>query len=297
MPSFKIFMSGENIEFYAYERQTGERRDENEGYDLENALERLQGIERKTDDRKVERRKQTLRTNAMDMKRMARQYMKTDVFFLTLTFGENEQDIDKADRKVKYFFKKFREEYGETVFLGVREKQIRGALHYHFLLTNKVLANYYRANIPHPKKRGNKLIYHDLHKEFHEFLHKQFWKNGWVTNVLLNDEVDDCSAYLAKYMFKTDTAAMAWQENRRLILRSEGIKKIEALDATQYPDLFRSLVDQFEMFQKIADEDKFDETKRKRVFKNSYVSEFNGQVDYLDVNLNRLNKCNQIVHN
>lgn len=288
MPNYKVFKSGENYEIYIYEKMPIDNTIEREGYDLEGFKERLGDIERKTEDRKIERRKQTLRTNAMDMKRMAREYMRgDDVFFTTLTFAHNEQDIDKADRAVKYFFKKLREHYGETVFIGVREKQMRGALHYHFLIKNKAMADYFRLNIPEPKKRGKHLVYHDLHKEFHEWLHKKFWKHGWVTHVLLKSEVDDCSAYLAKYMFKTDAESMKWQENRRLILRSAGIKKIEALDPTQHHELIRSIIDQLETFQVIAEKDKNDETKRKRVFTNAYKSEFNGSVQYLDVNLNR----------
>ena len=297
---YKIYRSGENYEIYSYERG---------GFNAEDCLgdysgiyERLENEKKKEDellpwetleqvDRTEERRKQTLRDNAMALKRMAREYFSGEVFFVTLTFEDNVRDIDKADRKLKYFIKKLREEYGEVSWIGVRELQKkRNVIHYHLLLKNETILNYFNYNkIKPPIKKGKYYVGCEKQKEYERFIQSKFWKYGFVKWMKINF-VDDTGAYLCKYMSKGDIEEMKWLENRRLILKSADIKKITALDYNQNRDLYDLLIKNIKVIESIAKDDIKDKVKGKRVFTNGYNSEFAGKVLYYDIHLKRMEK-------
>ncbi|MFC5528125.1 rolling circle replication-associated protein [Cohnella yongneupensis] len=51
--------------------------------------------------------------------------------FVTLTFAENEDDLKAADREFRKFMKRLLRKYPDFKYVGVREFQQRGAIHYH----------------------------------------------------------------------------------------------------------------------------------------------------------------------
>lgn len=286
MSAYKIYRSGDNIEIYSYQYMDNP---ENvmEGVN-EGVLERLIE-ERKQEDRKDERRAQTLRDNANNLKRMAREYFKGNVFFVTLTYKSLMRDIDKSDRKLKYFLKKLKDDYGHISYVGVRELQKkRDVIHYHLLIKNPELSRL-TEDIPEPKRQGKFNIKSWKQKEFEQFIHEKYWKHGWVDWTKV-DFVDDLGAYLAKYMTKGDLKDMAWLENRRLILRSKDIKKIEPLDWKKDSTLIKEIMENLDVYKSIAQQEIIDNTERKSVFTNGYHSKFAGEVLYYDIHINRLKK-------
>ncbi|MDD4111120.1 MAG: hypothetical protein PHS54_06235 [Clostridia bacterium] len=53
--------------------------------------------------------------------------------FITLTFADNIQDFNYANKCLDIFQKRFRRLFPSVMYLGVPEFQKRGAIHYHFL--------------------------------------------------------------------------------------------------------------------------------------------------------------------
>jgi hypothetical protein len=60
---------------------------------------------------------------------------KQQFLFLTLTFAENEKDLDYAYLKLKIFLKQIRK-FQDIKYLGVFEYQKRGAIHFHIFIFN-----------------------------------------------------------------------------------------------------------------------------------------------------------------
>lgn len=289
MTSYKIYRAGNHIEIYEYESTNIPDNVEFEGYDLEKvSLDR--------GDRKEERRKQTLRDNANKLRRMARAYFADcDVYFVTLTFADLMTDIDKADRRVKYFFKKLRNAYGDISYLGVRELQKRGAIHYHFLVKdNTGYLNKELKDLPYPQRVGNRTIKSDKQKEWEVFVHDKFWRYGFVDWTRVSF-VDDFGAYLIKYMTKGDVKNQEWQEFRRLVLRSKDIKTIEPVDARleENREFCLSIIQNIDFYTSVAQNEIKDNCKRRAVFTSGYESKYTGKVTYFDINLERLSKIEE----
>lgn len=236
-------------------------------------------------DLKDKRRLQTLRDNGNQMKRMVREYFTDTSFMLTLTYSDDfacdPEQIDKSDRRTKTLWKKIKDAGFTPKYIGVRELQKkRNVIHYHYIVDCPKLYEkyeYYSGELIGKKKNEG-------HKAFEQWFHKEFWRYGWVD--LRNiDGIDDTGAYLAKYLTKGDLKNMTWLENRRLILRSVGIKKIEPL--TEGSKL-ENLIKQLDTIKSIAYENIYNQVERKQVFFNSYESKYVGKVSYYEIHYNRL---------
>jgi len=66
--------------------------------------------------------------------------------FITLTFADNIQDFNHANKCLDIFLKRFRRRFPSVMYLGVPEFQKRGAIHYHFLLTEYVSKEWVRRH-------------------------------------------------------------------------------------------------------------------------------------------------------
>lgn len=289
MAFYKIYKSGENYEVYEYERNPIIETEFGTGYNLENATERVSDDveDYAKEDRTDERRAQTLRENAMALKRMAREYFRDRAYFITLTYSDrwacDSTQIDKSDRRTKSLWKKLRE-FGEISYVGVRELQKkRNVIHYHYIVSSAyldTLYDAYEAEIKNNKKN-------QAHKDFENMFEGMFWKYGFV-DIRPIDEIDDTGAYLAKYMSKAKLKEMEWLEKRRLILRSDNIKKIEPLCSDNDSEEIKNIIAEMNLYKSIAEEDIQNKQKRKRVFTNGYYSDFNGLVMYYEIHKNRL---------
>lgn len=130
--------------------------------------------------------------------------------FLTLTFAENIQDLDKANNEFKKFIKRFNYYYKiKLKYSVVIEFQKRGAIHYHAILYNLV----------------QKIKPKDV---------ERLWKNGFV-KINKIDNVDNVGAYICKYMTKTNDDRL---RSRKMYFCSKGLEKPKII---REPDLIKIL--------------------------------------------------------
>lgn len=206
-------------------------------------------------DRAAERRKQTLRDARNKCRRLALANFGNDSYFLTLTYAENMQDIEKADRDFRNFVKKLRYRHGKSFsYLAVREWQKRGAIHFHMLVD---------IGFSFVDEEDRKKQSRDLAEE---------WGNGfcdirdmWKTED--GKDIDNVGAYLIKYMTK--------HENEELL---RGKK-------SYLPS--RNLVQPIVVNDGEAEEIVAAFSQKKEVFTNSYESEYCGTITYREYNLLR----------
>jgi hypothetical protein len=117
--------------------------------------------------------------------------------FITLTYAENMENRDKASYDLKQFTKRFKRHYGYNLpYIGLLEKQKRGALHFHLVVFLEQFIPYETLN--------------------------NLWKHGYTDIKKVAN--GDIGRYIAKYLTKghlqgiTDTA-------EKILYRSKGLKK------------------------------------------------------------------------
>ena len=106
--------------------------------------------------------------------------------FITLTIAENLTDINKANRRFRYFIDKIQRIYKDFKYICIPEFQKRGAVHYH-LLTN--------INID-----DERFIYKQVDKE--KFKHIKYWNDGFTKVDNLEKDIKKIIGYISKYMTK-----------------------------------------------------------------------------------------------
>lgn len=133
--------------------------------------------------------------------------------FLTLTFAENETDIQKCNAYFKNFIKrlKYKTDKKDLKYIAVVEFQKRGAVHYHVLL-----------NLP----------YYPIEQI------SRIWGAGFC-KINKISHVDNIGAYMVKYMTKNITDSRL--QGQKSYLCSRGLKRPEVLtgiDASKFLDLY-----------------------------------------------------------
>lgn len=89
-------------------------------------------------------RKRILKKARSKIRRLVKYYKFNS--FVTLTFAENITDVKLADAEFRKFMKRVRRRFPEFKYVGVREFQDRGAIHYH-LAVNMYLKQSELANL------------------------------------------------------------------------------------------------------------------------------------------------------
>lgn len=145
---------------------------------LEDFKERLKTEEGK--ETVSDRRIRTLHRSKKQVLRYANANSSTLNKFLTLTFRDNVQDVDTANREFDKFIRRLnrylrKEDRGPLRYICVVEFQQRGAVHYHLL-----------CNLAFMRKK--KL--------------EDIWGQGFV-DIKRIDRVDNIGAYMTKYMSKS----------------------------------------------------------------------------------------------
>lgn len=133
--------------------------------------------------------------------------------FITLTFQENIQDIDMANKRLKYFVDKVRRVYKDFKYICIPEFQKRGAVHYH-LLTNI-------------KDNDQRLIY--CQEDNHKFKHIKYWNEGFTKVDSLEKDIKKIIGYISKYMTK-DADNRLYNRHRYLCSRNLIKPKISYLN-------------------------------------------------------------------
>ena len=212
------------------------------------------------ENRKAERRSQTIRDARNRCRRLALMNFSEKDTFMTLTFAENIQDITYADNEFKKFMKRFNYKYKrKSKFLAVREFQKRGAIHYHILLDWQLPAALKKEEL------------RSLERE----LGTNIWGHGFVNLRSLRGQkkqdnpVDNVGAYLVKYMTKNLYESKF--NHTKLYLCSRNLKRPaifvqeDALNILQNNNLLKMIP----------------------IFTNKYYSEYIGKVVYSEYNTMR----------
>lgn len=172
--------------------------------------------------------------------------------FLTLTFGENMQDIDFANNELKKFFKRFRWKYGaEIPYLGVIEFQKRGAIHYHFLVGADMGSEFY-AEVTEWKE---------------SLVLSKMWGHGFAYVEQIYDN-DNLGAYLIKYLMK-DLGDDRLSGHKHYLI-SKGLEKPEVKKTKEETDV---VLDSLSGYYP--------------TYTSTYQNVFCGNVKYLEYNLKR----------
>lgn len=260
MANFKVIASGNVIEVYEYEKDPmmpdkikndDEKHNKYEQMVLEN--DKADWIHEKTD-RTEERRKQTLREARNLTRRLALMNFGAGDTFLTLTYAENMQDMDKADDDFKKFMKRLRYRTKSKIkYLAVREFQKRGAIHFH------VICNW---RVDREDEEGI--------KELERWVGEIVWGHGFVDIKVMDAGVDNIGAYLIKYM--TKDVSIERFKGKNVYLCSKGLDRPLEYRGEQAEAILQA----------------YGLKDKKEVFTNSYISEYLGTIQYKEYNLTRL---------
>ncbi|HEF5066899.1 TPA: Rep protein [Bacillus cereus] len=175
--------------------------------------------------------------------------------FLTLTFKENMQDLEEANKMFKAFMRKMKKERPDLKYIAVIEFQDgdrredgqgRGAIHYHLLCNLKYM-------------RVEKI--------------RKYWRDVvGEGNIDLQpiDHVDNVGAYIIEYMTKEDADPRL--QGKKMYQTSQKLDKPKELIGAQAQYLYEKML----------------EEKRKKVYSSSYENkQTTNQVFYEEYNLKR----------
>lgn len=163
--------------------------------------------------------------------------------FITLTIQENLTDIDKANKKLRYFIDKVQRVYKDFKYICIPEFQKRGAVHYH-LLTNISI-------------NDEKLIYKQPGKE--KFKHIKYWNEGYNKVDSLEKDIKKIVGYISKYMTKDIDNRLY---NHRRYFYSRNLKK----PSISYLNL--SEIKHLEYYNKIVN-------NKSLIYSNTYINPYN----------------------
>lgn len=247
----KVIVSGDVLEVYSYERPPKNNFEVTDGYE-----ERFNDIEDGLDlrgDRKDERRLQTVRDARNLTRRLALMNFNSKDKFITLTYAENMTCLNRADDDFKKFIMRLKYQYGikELKYLAVRERQKRGAVHFHLLCNWDV-----------------ELIDEKQIRNLERHIGEKVWKFGFV-DIKPIGHVDNVGAYLIKYM--TKNLSIELYKGKKLYLCSRGLER-----PVEYSGLEAEALIKF-----------YELDNKKEVFTNCYESEYLGKITYFEYNKNR----------
>jgi len=188
----KIIQSGDILEIYEYEHGylKGFKMPDNE---IKGSIDNISPKD------KEDSRERALSRAKKDLRRLINsnvgQYGREfTAKFLTLTFGENITDIDRANYEFTKFIKRlnyylFRTKKANLKYTTVIEFQKRGAIHYHTIIYNM------------PYVKANDIA--------------NVWENGFI-KINKIDEVDNVGAYVGEYLGQAEKGQGHDPEDDRL---------------------------------------------------------------------------------
>ncbi|HEY4544144.1 MAG TPA: hypothetical protein VIG40_05820 [Tissierellaceae bacterium] len=276
---YKVYQSGNVIEVYEYDemRFKGFQRSKTSG-EL-NATIRVvdketgEIITRKMTEEELEKHieKKSLRSRAKsnirarnNIRRMALSNFANKSTFLTLTFQENIQDLELANkvftRFVQYMKADLKKEKCSFEYLAVIEFQERGAIHYHLLCD---LPKYYK--------------FEKVRNRWRQAIKALGVEGTGSTKQNRIDRVDNVGAYIVKYM--TKEKADKRLIGKKMYQTSRGLKKPAEIGFKTREEL-----EEYLNFFGINE----DTEDTKKAYHNSYTDSFTlGEVKYTEYNLKR----------
>lgn len=207
---------------------------------------------------------QSVRDAKNTLKRIANANFSEINLFITLTYAENFDDVEKADKHFSDFVRDLREETGQKFnYIAVREFQQRGAIHYH------MIADIYLD------WDNNEFIRKSLERDV-----ARVWGHGFVKILKMDSHkskqarfkdkgVDNVGAYLTKYFSKSiDDERLA---GHKMYLTSQGLIRPKVLNQDEAIQLL----------------EEYGFKKENETFTNTYESEYLGKIVYKEYNLKR----------
>jgi hypothetical protein len=164
----KLIISGKVLELYVYETSIAK------GYKMDRGKNPGRAVEASEED-KERNRTLVLARAQKRVRRLINANRGEDTKFLTLTYAENIQDLDRTNADFNLFIKRLRYHFGKFGWLVVPEFQKRGAVHYH-------VVTFGLGYVPNATLRN-------------------IWGHGFVRINRCND-VTNLGAYVCKYMTK-----------------------------------------------------------------------------------------------
>lgn len=188
--NIKLVDCGDYVQVYCYEKKKKKRKNDDDDLNLiknfdvgESEKERKEknavNVENVIEVRNIIRSK-------LQCQRLAKANAKDWETFITLTFAKNEQNIEIANRKFRYFVDKVRRIKKDFKYLCIPEFQKRGAIHYH-LLTNVSTSD-------------DKLIYSQSDNP--KYKHIKYWNLGFDSIEVIKGDIKKIVGYISKYMTK-----------------------------------------------------------------------------------------------
>jgi len=253
----KAIYNGDIIEFYIMDKSPLDFVEKAEQKEYPAELEWIYGVQ-ENEDRKEDRRKQTLRDSMNTLKRLAiRNFLPCETLFMTLTYREEEHlsflDIDIADNHFREFVDTLREESEQQFkYIAVREFTKKGRIHFHLLTDFKI-----DGDLSDPQEIDLRRWERDVAK---------VWGHGFV-DIKVTNHIDNVGAYLSKYM--TKEIENDYFRKKKYYLCSKGLKRPEVITGETALALYQAM------------------DKEKEVYTNSYESEYLGTITYKEYNLKR----------
>lgn len=197
----KVVLSGNVVEIYEYENDVI--------YGYKDTKKNTKGRNSvANDDDKEKNREKVLSRARKDLRRIINCNIQEYSKFLTLTFADNVQDLDKSNYEFKKFILRLNYHYKIKVkYSVVIEFQKRGAVHYHAILYNLT------------EKLDLKIL-------------QKIWGNGFIKVNSIKD-VDNVGAYVCKYMTKTDDDRLL---GRKMYFNSKGLNKPQEIKESSLVD-------------------------------------------------------------
>lgn len=200
--------------------------------------------EQKIDEKNIIRSK-------LECQRLAKSNLDEWQTFITLTFAENITDIEKANKRFKYFVDKVRRVKKDFKYLCITEFQKRGATHYHMLCNIGI--------------DDSKLIYSQ--EDNPKFKHIKYWNDGYTSVEVIKKDAKKIIGYIAKYMTK-DIDNRLFNRHRYFYSRNLN-KPIE-----NFINLDESIDNNF--YQKIIQD-------KQLIYQNEYINPYdNNKVTFLE---------------
>lgn len=187
----------------------------------------------------------------LECQRLAKTNIEEWETFITLTFEENIQDVEIANKRFKYFIDKVRRVKKDFKYLCITEFQKRGATHYHMLCNISI--------------NDEKLMY--TQEDNKEFKHVKYWIDGFSSVQEIKDNPKMIIGYIAKYMTK-DIDERLYNRHRYFYSRNLIKPKADFLNLENEKDL--------EFYKKIIQD-------KQLIYQNEYLNPYdNSQVEYLE---------------
>lgn len=175
--NLKIVECGDYLQVYLY----NSKRIKNK----QNNLKEL-NLKSKRNDNESNIEMRSIIRSKLECQRIAKTNINLWKTFITLTFSDNVENIDIANKKFRYFRDKVQRVKKDFAYICIPEFQKRGAVHYHLL-----------SNIDISDK---KLIFSQ--EDNPKFKHVKYWNEGFTQVEKLSGDVKKIIGYISKYMTK-----------------------------------------------------------------------------------------------